>query len=91
MGYLPETTYDHQLRERRVAPDMDYAAMMMEHILPPDQCTPENQARILKWLQAHADGDGMLTETSRACYGRILWDVRVRSEPAAQQETRQEE
>lgn len=87
MGYLPETSYDHQLRERRFAPGADYASMIMEHILPPDECTPENEARILKWLQAHADQDGMITETSRACYGRILWDIRVHSEPADLQET----
>ena len=82
MGYLPETSYDHQLREERITPGDDYAAMMMEHILPPEACTPENLARILGWLRDHADPDGQITETSRACYGRILWDVRVRPESA---------
>lgn len=91
MGYLPETTYDHQLRERRLTPTAEYAAMMMEHILPPDECTPENHSRILSWLQAHTDGDGMLTETSRACYGRILWDVRVHPEVGTPQRSEQEE
>lgn len=80
MGYLPETSYDHQVRQRRIVPTPEYASMMMEHILPAHACTPEHQARILAWLRAHTDGEGMLTETSRACYGRILWDVRLRSQ-----------
>ena len=77
-GYLPETSYDRQLEERRIAPSGDYAAMLLERVLPPEERTAENQARILAWLQAHIDGEGMLTETSDACYGRILWDVRAR-------------
>ena len=54
MGYLPETTYDHRVQERRLPPTPDYAALMMEHILPPEECTPEHQARILAWMEAHA-------------------------------------
>ncbi len=80
LGYLPETSYDHQLQHRRFPPSADYASIMMEQILPPEQRTGENQARILEWMRAHTDGEGMVTETSRACYGRILWDVRVRSD-----------
>ena len=52
--------------------------MLLERVLPPEERTAENQARILAWLQAHIDGEGMLTETSDVCYGRILWDVRAR-------------
>lgn len=77
-GYLPRTSYDRQLEERRVAPNEDYAAMLLERVLPPGERTEENQARILAWLQEHADGEGLLTETSDAWYGRILWDVRER-------------
>lgn len=77
-GYLPQTSYDRQLMERRFAPSGDYAAMMLERLLPQEERTAENQARILAWLQAHTDKEGMLTETSDACYGRILWDVRAR-------------
>ena len=91
MGYLPETSYDHQLQQRRLTPSDDYAAMMMEQILPAQSQTPENHSRILKWLHDHADQDGMVTETSRACYGRILWDIRVRSEPAQAQNITEEE
>lgn len=80
MGYLPETSYDHQVQRRRVPPSPEYAALMMEHILPAQERGRDQQARILAWMQAHADGEGLLTETTRACYGRILWDVRVRSD-----------
>ena len=52
--------------------------MLLERILPPAERTEKNQARIFAWLQEHTDGEGMLTETSEACYGRILWDVRDR-------------
>ena len=77
-GYLPQTSYDRQLEARRFVPSQDYAAMLLERVLPPAERTEKNQARIFAWLQAHADGEGMLTETSEACYGRILWDVRDR-------------
>lgn len=77
-GYLPQTSYDRQLEARRFVPSQDYAAMLLERVLPPAERTEKNQARILAWLQAHTDGEGMLTETSEACYGRILWDVRDR-------------
>ena len=79
-GYLPETSYDHQQQERKIYPSTDYADIMMEQILPVDQRTTENQARILAWMEAHVGADGTLTETIRACYGRILWNVRVRSD-----------
>lgn len=52
--------------------------MLLERVLPPAERTEKNQARIFAWLQEHTDGEGMLTETSEACYGRILWDVRDR-------------
>lgn len=77
-GYLPQTSYDRQLEARRFVPSQDYAAMLLERVLPPAERTEKNQARIFAWLQAHADGEGMLTETSEACYGRILWEVRDR-------------
>ena len=77
-GYLPQTSYDRQLEARRFVPSQDYAAMLLERVLPPAEQTEKNQARILAWLQEHTDGEGMLTETSEACYGRILWDVRDR-------------
>ena len=77
-GYLPQTSYDRQLEARRLVPSQDYAAMLLERVLPPAERTEKNQARIFAWLQAHTDGEGMLTETSEACYGRILWDVRDR-------------
>ena len=77
-GYLPQTSYDRQLEARRFVPSQDYAAMLLERVLPPAERTEKNQACIFAWLQAHTDGEGMLTETSEACYGRILWDVRDR-------------
>lgn len=79
MGYLPEASYDHQSQERKVYPSADYAAIMMEQILPANQQTTANQERILAWMDAHVDEEGLLTEQTHACYGRILWDVRVRS------------
>ncbi len=77
-GYLPQTSYDRQLEARRFVPSQDYVAMLLERVLPPAERTEKNQARIFAWLQEHTDGEGMLTETSEACYGRILWDVRDR-------------
>ena len=79
MGYLPETSYDSRHQARRLPPSGRYAALLMEHTLPKEARTPEHQARILDWMERNADADGLLTESIEACYGRILWDVRVSS------------
>ncbi|WP_252192500.1 class I SAM-dependent methyltransferase [Pseudoflavonifractor sp. MCC625] len=81
MGYLPETSYDSRLQERRLPPSERYASLLMEHTLPREARTPEHQARILDWMERNTDADGLLTESIEACYGRILWDVRVSSAP----------
>lgn len=49
-GYLPQTSYDRQLEARRFVPSQDYAAMLLERILPPAERTEKNQARIFAWL-----------------------------------------
>ena len=80
MGYYPETSYETRHQEVKVQPDEGYADSIMEHILPPQACTKENAAKILSWLNAHTEEDGTLTEVSDSCYGRILWDVRTRTQ-----------
>lgn len=80
MGYYPEATYDHRYQKQRVCPDSDYVKLLMEQMLPPQEHIDENRVKIQAWIHAHTDGDGMLSETTDSCYGRILWDVRNQSE-----------
>lgn len=79
-GYCPETSYDTRHQEVQVRPDEEYVEFLMEHMLPESENTKENAVKILSWMQAHADADGILTETADSCYGRILWDVRGRTQ-----------
>lgn len=79
-GYCPETSYENRHQELRVQPDEEYVDFVMEHMLPQAECTGENRKRILAWLRAHTDTEGGLTEVIDTCYGRILWDVRDRTQ-----------
>lgn len=80
MGYYPETSYENRHQEVRVTPDEQYADFMLEHVLPTEERSKRNSDKILEWLKSHADPDGTLCEVTDTCYGRILWDVRIRSE-----------
>jgi SAM-dependent methyltransferase len=80
LGYYPEVTYDFRYQEKRIRPDADYVNLLMEHMLSSQECTRENEAKIWDWIHANVDGEGMLTQSSDTCYGRTVWDVRIRSE-----------
>ena len=56
-----------------------YARHFMDMLLPEAERTGENLRRVTAWLEEHAEADGFITERSETCYGRLLWDVRVRS------------
>lgn len=80
MGYEPETSYESRHQELWVEPDEEYADFVMEHMLPSEENTKENAKRILSWLQAHVNEDGKIQEITDSSYGRILWDVRRKTE-----------
>ncbi len=80
MGYNPETSYDTRHQETAVTPDEEYVDFVMEHMLPPEENTKENAKKILGWLQAHTNEDGLVIEVSDSSYGRILWDVRNKTQ-----------
>jgi SAM-dependent methyltransferase len=80
LGYYPEVTYDFRYQEKRIRPDTDYVNLLMEQMPSPQGCTRENEAKIWDWIHANADGEGMLTQNGDTCYGRTVWDVRIRSE-----------
>lgn len=80
MGYGPETSFFTRRIEKRVHPDDEYVGFVMEHALPMEEHNQENAKKIQLWLASHRDEDGLITEISDAVYGRILWDVRKRSE-----------
>lgn len=80
LGYYPETSYETRRQDRRIKAEADYAEFMMESILPRQEHTRANQTKILDWLKTHADEEGFLQEVTESCYGRILWDVRQKTE-----------
>ena len=80
MGYEPETSYESRHQELWVEPDEEYAHFVMEHMLPSEENTKENAKKILSWLQAHVNEDGKIQEITDSSYGRILWDVRRKTE-----------
>ena len=83
MGYYPQTSYYNRHSECSVSPAPDYAKILMERMLPPDKRTSENEGLICEWLRAHAGPDGSVSEVRNIRYGRILWDVRERTERPA--------
>lgn len=80
LGYNPETSYETHHQEVWISPDDEYVEFVMEHALPPGDATPENAVKILSWLQTQANEDGLVLEVSDTGYGRILWDVRNKTE-----------
>lgn len=80
MGFYPEVSYYQRRQVRGILPDPEHAALFTEHLLPVREQTEENRARILTWLQAQADDSGLVTEVSSTLYGRILWDVRLKTD-----------
>lgn len=80
MGYHPETSYENRRQQIWISPDEEYVEFIMEHMLPAQEVTAENAKKILDWLLAHRNADGLLEEITDSSYGRILWDVRNRAE-----------
>lgn len=80
LGYHPETTYEAHHQDNWVHPDAEYVEFLMEHMLPVEEMTKENAEKILNWLLAHQNEDGLVHEVTDASYGRILWDVQNRVE-----------
>jgi len=80
LGYNPETSYETRHQEVWITPDDEYVEFVMEHALSPAEATTENADKISAWLHAHANQEGQILEISDASYGRILWDVRTKTE-----------
>ncbi|MBU1245250.1 class I SAM-dependent methyltransferase [Myxococcota bacterium] len=80
LGYHPETSYHRQPRELLLPAGPELAVERARVLLPPEERTPENTARIHRFLRENARADGAVLETSDCWYGRILWDVRLRTE-----------
>lgn len=79
-GYNPETSYESRHQERWIHPDEEYVEYITEHMLPKNEITKENTEKILDWLKAHENQDGLVCEMTDHSYGRILWDVRAQKE-----------
>lgn len=79
-GYSPEASYFNAHDERRVPAGEDYARHFMDMLLPESERTGENLRRITDYLERRAGADGCLDEVSDTCYGRVLWDVRSRTD-----------
>lgn len=80
LGYSPETSYENRHQESWISPDEQYVEFLMEHMLPEEEITAEHAAKIQAWLQVHTNEDGFVQEITDSSYGRILWDVRNKTE-----------
>ena len=79
MGYYPEATYYNRHQDKAIFPERERAELLVRQLLPAEEHTPENKERVYAWLQSNAD-NGRLTEASDVLYGRLLWDVREKTE-----------
>ncbi len=80
MGYYPETSYENRLQETLISPDEEYVDFLMEQMLPTEEHSEANAKKIMEWLNAHVNEDGLIKEVIESSYGRILWDVRNKTE-----------
>ena len=80
LGYFPETSYTRQPRELSLPVGPELAEDRARVLLPPEERTQENTARIHQFLRANARSDGTVLEISDCWYGQTLWDVRMRTE-----------
>lgn len=79
LGYEPETSYEKHSRETWVTPDELYIDFLMEHMLPSEEHTQENAAKISNWVNAHLNEDGEIKEVTHTAYATILWDIREKT------------
>ena len=79
LGYDPETSYEKHSRETWVTPDELYIDFLMEHMLPSEEHTQENAAKISNWVNAHLNEDGQIKEVTHTAYATILWDIREKT------------
>ncbi len=82
-GYYPEVTYYKRHKESFIAPGPERVQLFMEQMLDPAQRNDENAALIAKWLDTHANADGLVKEASDVWFGRILWNVNERTARAS--------
>lgn len=80
LGYNPETTYESIHNEIPITPDEEYAEFLMEHMLPEKECSKDKVKSILLWLKRHTDKEGFVKEVTDYSYGKILWDVRCKTQ-----------
>ncbi len=80
LGYYPEASYCTLRDSRRIPAGEEYARHCVHLLLPEAERTEENVRLASAWLERNAQPDGTVTEESETCYGRVLWDVRVRGE-----------
>lgn len=80
LGYDPEVSYDRRVRERRLPASRDQAALLLEQLLPPAERGKKETEALYRWLQENAEEDGTVLQHSETCYGRVVWDVRLRTE-----------
>lgn len=79
LGYDPETSYEKHSRETWVTPDELYIDFLMEHMLPSEEHTQENAAKISNWVNTHLNENGQIKEVTYTSYATVLWAVREKT------------
>ena len=80
LGYDPEVSYDRRCREQRIPAERDQAALLLEQLLPSEERGEKETEALYRWLQENAGEDGTVLRHSETCYGRVVWDVRRRTD-----------
>ena len=80
LGYYPEASYYKRTQENVVDAGVARAKLMVRQLLPPEDQTEENLSKIMDWLRSQSDVQDRLMEISEVTYGRLLWDVRGKTE-----------
>lgn len=78
-GYYPQSGYYRQDHRERLTPDLDLALGYAHSFSRYGGDEGGEAERILAFLRAQASADGTVERNTSHWYGRLLWDVRVRT------------
>ena len=74
-GYDPEVCYYDQPRELRQRIEPDIVRVYTEHSIGSDRVCPEEERKVMRFLEENAQTDGYILEESRYRTGWLLWNV----------------
>lgn len=77
LGYRPETRYHQQTLTEREKVTWDLARYYSSIFTEKNADPEENLRRVFSFLEAKADGEGLVEQRLERCYAWTIWDVRI--------------